>query len=85
MPVLARRINHLSLVCDNGGQEFLLFALRPAEMVERSGDLRSDLVDLVGRQRIQDRPVDLEPAVTSGFCALKAANTSPFSRSGTLK
>lgn len=36
-------------------------------------------------QRIQRFALSLEPAVTSGFCALKAAMASSFSRVGTLK
>ena len=39
------RVNHLGLMCDDGGQDFLLFALRHIEGVERAGDLRTHLVD----------------------------------------
>ncbi len=36
-------------------------------------------------ERIQSPSVLIEPAITSGFCALNAAKTSSFSRPGTLK
>jgi hypothetical protein len=46
---LRGRIDHLILPRDDGRQDLLLFALRHLEVVERAGDLRSDLVELRGR------------------------------------
>src|SRR6266568_5785201 len=47
LPALA--VDHLGLPCDDGGQDFLLFALRYVEVVQCSGDLCSNLVELFGR------------------------------------
>src|SRR6266567_4071863 len=47
LPALA--VDHLGLPCNYGGQDFLLFALRHAEVVQCSGDLCSNLVELFGR------------------------------------
>src|SRR5437764_7758623 len=46
LPGLA--VDHLRLVCDDGSQDFLLFALRHVEVVKCSGDLCSHLVELFG-------------------------------------
>src|SRR5438270_8179386 len=46
LPALA--VDHLRLVCDDGSQDFLLFALRHVEVVKCSGDLCSHLVELFG-------------------------------------
>src|SRR5437764_8526570 len=45
----ALAVDHLRLVCDDGSQDFLLFALRHVEVVQCSGDLCSHLVELFGR------------------------------------
>jgi hypothetical protein len=39
--------DHLGLVCDHRGQDFLRLALCLFEMVEPGGDLGSDLVELL--------------------------------------
>src|SRR5215467_187652 len=44
----ALTVDHLSLPCDYGSQDFLLFALRHVEVVQCSGDLCSNLVELFG-------------------------------------
>ena len=74
-------------VVDTGSQIVgcRILIARHYEVVQRAAALRSGLVELFGCQRIQRPGVDLEPAVTSAFCALKAAKASSFSRSGTLK
>ena len=43
---LAGRIDHLGLPCDYRAQNFLLFRLGHIEVVERTADLRSNLVEL---------------------------------------
>jgi hypothetical protein len=48
MRIPPKRIDHVGLLRDYGGQDFLLFALRHIAVVERSGNLRSDLVELFG-------------------------------------
>jgi hypothetical protein len=40
------RIDHVGLLRDDRRQDFLLFALRYIEVVERAGNLRSNLVEL---------------------------------------
>src|ERR1700693_5122732 len=47
LPALA--VDYLGLPCNYGGQDFLLFALRHVEVVQCSGDLCSNLVELFGR------------------------------------
>ena len=43
---LAGRIDHLGLPCDYRTQNFLLFLLGHIEVVQRTADLRSNLVEL---------------------------------------
>ena len=43
------RIDHLVLPSDDGRQDFLLLALVHIQVVERTADLRSDPVELLGR------------------------------------
>src|ERR671912_2090938 len=43
---LAGRVDHLGLPCDYRAQNFLLFLLGHIEVVERTTDLRSNLVEL---------------------------------------
>lgn len=83
--ILSARVDYCFLPCGDDVQEFLLFALGHLEMIKGAGKLRSDLVEIFGCQRIQRPAADMEPAVTSSVRAAKAANTSSFSRLGTLK
>src|SRR3712207_7946431 len=48
------RIDHLGLPCDYRAQNFVLFLLRHIEVVERTTDLRSNLVELF-RTDMEDR------------------------------
>jgi hypothetical protein len=42
-------VDHLVLPSDDGRQDFLLFALRHIQIVQRAANLSSDLVELLGR------------------------------------